>query len=89
MVQYLVDIGRLVRVSDDVLFAGAHRRYGNGCVSILPRRASITVAQFRDLFGSSRSYALAFLEEMDRRRITRRMGERACCGDAGAERGGV
>jgi len=36
---------------------------------------SVTVGQFRDRFGSSRKYALAFLEHLDERKITRREGE--------------
>jgi selenocysteine-specific elongation factor len=33
------------------------------------------LAEVRDLFGTSRKYAQAVLEEMDARRITRREGE--------------
>jgi selenocysteine-specific elongation factor len=36
---------------------------------------SITVAQFRDHFGSSRKYALALLEHLDERKITKRAGD--------------
>jgi selenocysteine-specific elongation factor len=33
------------------------------------------VGQLRDRFGSSRKYALAFLEQLDERKVTRRVGE--------------
>lgn len=36
---------------------------------------SVSVGQLRDHFGSSRKYALAFLEHLDERKITRREGE--------------
>jgi selenocysteine-specific elongation factor len=36
---------------------------------------NVTVAQFRDHFGSSRKYALALLEHLDERKITRRAGD--------------
>jgi selenocysteine-specific elongation factor len=36
---------------------------------------TITIAQARDMFGTNRRYAQALLEEMDRRRITRRVGD--------------
>ena len=34
-----------------------------------------TVAQIRDLLDTSRRYALSLLEELDRRRVTRRAGD--------------
>jgi len=36
---------------------------------------SVSVGAMRDRFGSSRKYAVAFLEHLDERRITRRVGE--------------
>ena len=38
-------------------------------------RGRITLAEARDLFGSSRKIAQAFLEDLDRRQITRRVGD--------------
>jgi selenocysteine-specific elongation factor len=35
----------------------------------------LTLAQFRDRFGSSRKYAQAVLEHLDERKVTRRVGE--------------
>jgi selenocysteine-specific elongation factor len=35
----------------------------------------ITLAQARDLLGTSRRHAQAFLEHLDRLRVTRRVGE--------------
>ncbi|MHB1319329.1 MAG: selenocysteine-specific translation elongation factor [Anaerolineae bacterium] len=73
---YLVESGRLVRLNDAVVF---ERSTLDEMVERL--RTSVgagkpfTVAQARDLFGTSRKYIVAFLEEMDRRRITRRLGD--------------
>ncbi len=36
---------------------------------------TVTVATVRDLFGTSRKYALAFLEYLDSEHITRRRGD--------------
>jgi selenocysteine-specific elongation factor len=33
------------------------------------------VAQVRDMFGTSRKYALALMEHLDDRRVTRRVGD--------------
>jgi len=35
----------------------------------------VTLAQVRDLLGTSRKYAQALLEHMDEERITRRVGD--------------
>ncbi|MHB8621488.1 MAG: SelB domain-containing protein, partial [Chloroflexota bacterium] len=48
----------------------------------LKRERTITVAQFRDLFQTSRKYALAFLEHLDERKITRRLGDERILGPA-------
>ena len=39
------------------------------------REGTITLAQARDLLGTSRRYAQAFLEDLDRQRVTRRVGD--------------
>jgi len=67
---------KLVQVSDDVLFLpetvqetiARTRAY-------LQENGSTTVAQFRDLFNTSRKYALGMLEYLDEKGITRRVGD--------------
>jgi selenocysteine-specific elongation factor len=44
-------------------------------VSYLQAHETITVAQARDLLGTSRKYMLAMLEHFDQRHITRRQGD--------------
>lgn len=74
--QALVDQGRLVRVSEDVAFtASAYERMVAGVREFIEREGSITVAQVRDLFRTSRKYALALMEHLDAERITRRVGD--------------
>jgi selenocysteine-specific elongation factor len=41
----------------------------------LEREGTVTLAQVRDLFGTSRKYAQALLEHLDEQRITRRVGD--------------
>jgi selenocysteine-specific elongation factor len=41
----------------------------------LQTQPTITVAQFRDMFTSSRKYALAFLEHLDTIGVTIRQGD--------------
>ncbi|NTW03146.1 MAG: selenocysteine-specific translation elongation factor [Oscillochloris sp.] len=66
----------LVRVATDVFFLSA--TYSELLAWVRTRinaEGSISVSQLRDRFGSTRRYALAFLEHLDERKITRREGE--------------
>jgi selenocysteine-specific elongation factor len=73
----LLNQGRLVRVSDDVLFASdAYAKMVGQVQRFVEEEGSITVAQARDLFGSSRRYLLALLEHLDSEGVTRRVGDK-------------
>ena len=68
--------GRIVRVSDDLAFeAAAYNRMVEQITAHLKARGTITVAEVRDLFGTSRRYVLALLEHLDREHVTRRVGD--------------
>ena len=70
----LADQGRIVRVSETVTFsAQAYEEMVRKVTDHLRERDRITVADVRDLFDTSRKYALALLEHLDKRRITRRV----------------
>ena len=72
----LEDLGLVVRAGDAVVFsAGAFDRMTEAVRAYTQEHGSITVADVRDLFGTSRKYALALLEHLDRCRITRRVGD--------------
>jgi len=76
VLQYLIEDGRLVKVSEDVLFASdTFAEIERRLVAYLKENQSVTVAQVRDLLGTSRKYALGLMEEMDRRRVTKRLGD--------------
>lgn len=76
LLAFLVEQGRLVRVAPDIAFLPEPYNTMVAWVrSQLETSGSITVAQFRDRFGSSRKYALALLEHLDERKITRRVGD--------------
>ncbi|NOX62050.1 MAG: selenocysteine-specific translation elongation factor [Chloroflexi bacterium] len=72
----LVEQGALVRVAEDVAFA--RETYESMVESIrayIREHGQITVAECRDLFQTSRKYALALMEHLDQARITRRVGD--------------
>jgi selenocysteine-specific elongation factor len=72
----LADQGRIVLASEDVAFTpAAYAEMRDRVVERLREKGSVTVADVRDLFGSSRKFVLALLESMDREHITRRVGD--------------
>ncbi len=76
LIGYLLDTGQLVRVNPDVLFAAeAFQKLVEWTVQTLDAVGEVTVASLRDHFGTTRKYALAFLEYLDERKITRRVGD--------------
>ncbi|MGE5571207.1 MAG: selenocysteine-specific translation elongation factor [Rhodospirillales bacterium] len=74
LLQILLRDGRLVKVSDDLVF---HRSAIDGLrARLVPHKgARISVPQFKDLAGISRKYAIPLLEYLDRERVTRREGD--------------
>ena len=72
----LTDLGRLVQISPDVVYAPAEYEQLTGkIVAYLREHGRINAAQTRDLLGASRKYAIALLEHLDEKRITRRVGD--------------
>ncbi len=76
LLAYLVDQGKAVAVGEGVVFAAeVYQEMVEHIVAHLREHRTITLAQVRDLFGTSRKYAQALLEYMDQRGITRRVGD--------------
>ena len=76
IIALLVDEGLVVRVSDTIVFdAAAYRRMVDAVVERIEKNGPIAVSDVRDMFGTSRKYALAFLEHLDKERVTRRDGD--------------
>jgi selenocysteine-specific elongation factor len=72
----LVDLGEVVRVAEGVVYSPtAYASIEREVLNVIDREGSITLAQFRDHFATSRKYAQATLEYLDQRRITRRVGD--------------
>ena len=72
----LVEQGKVVRVGDSVVFTStAYREMTERVVAHLREHSSITVAEARTLFDTSRKYILPLLERMDQEQITRRSGD--------------
>jgi selenocysteine-specific elongation factor len=76
VVAYLVEEGKVVDAGSGVVFAAdVYREMVERVVAHLEAKGTITLAEVRDLFGTSRKYAQAFLEHLDATHVTRRMGD--------------
>jgi selenocysteine-specific elongation factor len=76
LVAALAEQGKLVKISDEIyLLASAYEQMVAWVRAQGKSGGSINVASLRDAFSTSRKYALPFLEHLDDRRITRRVGD--------------
>ena len=76
ILQFLIWSEEVVSVSEDVFFTGS--TYNEAVVKIrevFKEQDTLTVAEVRDLFKTSRKYALALMEYLDACGITRRDGD--------------
>jgi selenocysteine-specific elongation factor len=72
----LVDLGELQPVNESVVYAAAdYHRFIHIILDYLRQHGKINAAQVRDLFNTSRKYAIALLEHLDGKRLTRREGD--------------
>lgn len=75
--------GEVCVVGPNVVYDRATlERMRDETLAIIERDGSITLAGFRDHFGTSRKYAQAVLEYFDEQRITRRSGDERVRGSA-------
>lgn len=76
VLQALLAQGDLVQVSADVLFdSQAYSEMVQQVKDFIEQHGAITAAQTRDLFDTSRKYAISLLEHLDTIGVTRRMGD--------------
>jgi selenocysteine-specific elongation factor len=76
LVEYLSETGAVVDVGAGVVFdAGVFAGMVARIVEHIEANGSISLAQVRDLFGTSRKYAQALIEHLDAEKVTRRVGD--------------
>lgn len=72
----MADLGSEVRVLPDVVFCKAvYDEMGQKLTDEMKSKGKNTLAGVRDLFRSSRKYAMALLEPPDEKKTTRRLGD--------------
>jgi len=73
----LLETGELLQVSKDVVLCYEdYQEMSDLIQKVIKREGSITVAEVRDLFNTSRKYALAVMEHLDAVGITTRKGDK-------------
>jgi selenocysteine-specific elongation factor len=76
VVAALVDGGELVKIDEALFYTReAYDQMRAKIVETLDGQGEINVATLRDLFGTTRKYAIPFLEHLDEQKVTRRMGD--------------
>jgi selenocysteine-specific elongation factor len=76
VVAALIDLERLVAVAPDVVFSQEdYQRMVGDVRRMIQQNGTLTVAQARDHFNTSRRYVLAFLEYLDTIGVTTRQGD--------------
>jgi selenocysteine-specific elongation factor len=76
LLNLLIERQQVVKVSDNVVFsAQAYNEMLEKVIDYIKTHGKVTVGEFRDMFNTSRKYVLAFLEYLDEKKITRRVGD--------------
>ena len=76
MLAYLLNEGRLVKISTDIYFSRQAIEEGKTRMDEYFREEKeMSLATARDLFDTSRKYALPLVEYYDKIRFTRRVGD--------------
>jgi len=76
ILNFLLEKGRLVKVADGVVFSREiFDEMLLGVRTYISQNDEITVGDFRDLYQTSRKYALAVLDYLDQQQITKRVGD--------------
>jgi selenocysteine-specific elongation factor len=76
LLNLLLEQQQVVKVSDGVVFsASAYNEMVDKVIAHAKAKGKVTLAEVRDMLGTSRKYAQALLEYMDEKKLTRRVGD--------------
>jgi selenocysteine-specific elongation factor len=76
LVNLLVKQQQVVKLSDNIIFTPSiYNEMEAEVISLLKTQGKVTLAEVRNMFSTSRKYAQAFLEYLDEKKITRRVGD--------------
>ena len=70
----LLDMGALVKAAEDCIFLGRYYEEAKeNVIKFIKENGSISAAQARDIFNTSRKFAVALLESFDNMKLTKRI----------------
>jgi selenocysteine-specific elongation factor len=76
LLAHLVANGTLVKLSPGIVYTQeAYEDAERRLVAHLEAHGQVTLGEVRDLLGTSRKYAQALIEYLDRMRVTKRVGD--------------
>ena len=76
LVDALVEMGDLIQINPEIVFRSPdYEEMAAAVREMIGENGALTVAEFRDRFGTSRKYALAVLEHFDAIGVTERDGD--------------
>jgi selenocysteine-specific elongation factor len=76
LLNMLIEQGKAVKVSDNVVFSTpAYHEMVGKITAQIKDKGKISLGEVRDMFGTSRKYAQALLEYLDKEKVTRRVGD--------------
>lgn len=72
----LIEQGRIVKIGEQVVMTpAAEQKMREWVVKEIRERGQVTAGELRDHFNTSRKYTIAFLEYLDQKRLTKRVGD--------------
>lgn len=76
VISALLEQKRLVKIAEGIVFLpAAYEEMVRRVIDLIQTNGKATVAEVRDMLGSSRKYVLALLEHLDEIKVTRRVGD--------------
>ncbi len=76
LLNLLIKQQKVVKMSSSVVLSvSAYNEMVEKVTALIRNQGKVTLAEARDLFNTSRKYAQAFLEHLDERKITKRVGD--------------
>ena len=76
LLKIMASEGNLVRINDSLYLSSAsYKKMIESLKGFFKTKPEMTVGEFRDILGTSRKYALPFLEYLDSNKITLRVGD--------------
>ena len=76
LVTMLIEQGKAVKVSDGIIYsAKAYHEMVDKITAQIKAKGKVGLGEVRDMFSTSRKYAQALLEYLDREKVTKRVGD--------------